>query len=55
MTYIMSVFMAPGGMFVHGPILLTAALGVVYEFNQMLVKNPDTPILSISYVSNLIK
>ena len=55
MTYIMSVLMAPGGMFVHGPILITAALGVVYEFNQMLIKNPDTPFISISQVQNLIK
>lgn len=55
MTYIMSVFMAPSGIFVSGPVLITALLILATEFNAMLVKNPALPVLSISYIANGLK
>jgi hypothetical protein len=55
MTYIMSVFMAPAGIFVSGPVLISALLILATDFNAMLVKNPELPLLSISYVANGIK
>ena len=50
LTYMLSIFMSPGGFFIHGPLIISALLFLSVECKNYLFKNPQTPLLSMDIV-----
>ena len=53
-TYLMSVFMTNGGIFIYSPLLLSAALMLCLEFKKILDKNPSMPVISNQSVKSWV-
>jgi hypothetical protein len=53
-TYFMSIIMAPKGLFLYTPLIISAVLALACEFKKSLDSNPSFPLLSISAIKNQI-
>ena len=53
-TYLIATVMTSGGLFVSGPIIISAFLFLATEFQKMLRTNPSLPILSMGVLKNYI-
>ena len=54
MTYLLDTIMSSGGLFISGPIIISAVLFLSTESQKKLRSNPNWPILSIGPVKNMI-
>lgn len=50
----MSIIMAPKGLFLYTPLMISALLNLASEFKKSLDTNPSFPVLSISAIKNYI-
>ena len=53
-TYFMSIIMAPKGLFLFAPLIISALLNLACEFKKSLDYNPSFPVLSIGALKNYI-
>ena len=54
-TYFMATAMSNGGLFVSGPMIISALLFLATELQKKLRSNPSMPGLSIPQVKNMIE
>jgi hypothetical protein len=54
LTYMISIFMTPGGFFIHAPLIISAVLFLSLEFKKYMDKNPGTPLLNVEIVRNYV-
>ena len=54
LTYMMSISMSKGGLFLNTPVLVGTILTLCLEFKKILDRNPSTPILSIGSLKDKI-
>lgn len=54
LTYMLSIFMAPGGLFIQAPLIISALLFLSLEFKKYLDKNPGIPLLNMEIIKNYI-
>jgi hypothetical protein len=47
LTYMISIFMSPGGLFIHAPLIISALLFLSLEFKKYMDKNLGLPLLNI--------
>jgi hypothetical protein len=50
----MSIIMAPKGLFLFTPLIISAVLNLASEFKKSLEHNPSFPVLSIGVLKNYI-
>ena len=55
LSYMMATMMAPNGVFINGPVIITALLNAVNELKNMVVQNPDLPLLGNATVKSYLE
>ena len=53
-TYLMSISLAPKNFFIHSPLLISAVLILSVEFQRILNRNPNAPVLSSGMVKDWV-
>ena len=55
LTYMMATMMAPNGVFMNGPVIITALLNAVNELKNMVTQNPDLPLLGNATIRSYLE